>query len=133
MKVSRITSRRRRIFSQRRKQLVQELEDMEPFCRGSLHAFRVKKNNARKTSGRRKRTEYRQYYNWEESVDGRRTSRTLRIEQVEYIRVGIARYEAFREWQKSFVKAMEEEYLSTPEWEATAVGKKRAPDTKKTA
>lgn len=91
----------KRMLKERRKKLVAELEALAPFCRGSLHPFSVKRNGK----------EWR-YCSWEVGSGPRRKNRTLRIEEVERIRLGIARRKAYEAWRTRYEETMETSFLA---------------------
>ncbi|MCX7004739.1 MAG: hypothetical protein NTV22_15910 [bacterium] len=101
MKTVPMTTAARDALSQRRESLLKELATLAPFCRGSLHPFRV----------RRGAKEW-QYYTWEVGSGTRRANRTLRVQQVEHIQAGIARRKAYEQWRANFEQTMEECFLA---------------------
>ena len=113
MKVSTLSEKQIKTNIKRREKLLSDLNSMLLFCRGSLHKFRVKRKT--KIDGE----SYRYYYNWERIINGKRVSRTVRLDQVEYIRAGIARFKAFKNWSREFENIMEKEYLSKTDWQNT--------------
>ena len=120
MKVTKLTEKQINTNIKQKEILFSDLNSMLPFCRGSLHKFRVKRKT--KINGEN----YRYYYNWERIVNGKRVSRTVRLDQVEYIYAGIARYKAFKKWSREFENIMEKEYLAKADWQnANAKTKKR--------
>jgi len=115
MKVTTTSDVCRRTRVARKANLLQQLQDMLPFCRGSIHAFR---KPAGKKAARVGQTG-RAYYNWERWIDGKRVSSTLRVDQVEHIRTGIAGYQAFTRLTQELADVMEQEHLAAPAWQAT--------------
>ena len=116
MKVTTTTEASRRACAVRKASLLSQLQEMLPFCRGSIHPFR-KPAGRQDTPASRKRHEY---YNWERWIDGKRVSTTLRVDQVEHIRAGIAGYQVFTRLTQELAEAMEEEHLAVPAWQDTA-------------
>lgn len=123
MKVTQTTDTDRQACAARKEGLLRQLRDMLPICRGSIHPFR------KPASGKGKAKQGREYYSWERWIDGRRVSATLRVDQVEHIRAGIAGYQAFTHVVRELAAAMEEEHLSAAAWQETA----RPGPVKKTA
>lgn len=119
MKVPKLTEKQINTNIKRREILLSDLNSMLPFCRGSLHKFRVKRKT--KINGEN----FRYYYNWERIVNGKRVSRTVRLDQAEYIYAGIARYKAFKKWSREFENTMEKEYLSKADCQSVNAKKKR--------
>lgn len=101
MKTIEVNEAGKRMLEKRRKELVMELEALAPFCRGSLHPFSVKR------SGK----EWR-YCSWEVGSGSQRKSRTLRIEEVEHIQLGIARRKAYEAWRTQYEGIMETVFLA---------------------
>lgn len=101
MKTINVTEAGKRMLEERRKKLVAELEALAPFCRGSLHPFSVKRNGK----------EWR-YCSWEVGSGPQRKSRTLRIEEVEHIQLGIARRKAYEAWRTRYEGTMEMVFLA---------------------
>lgn len=110
MKTILLTTAARDALRQRHESLLKELATLAPFCRGSLHPFRV----------RRGAKEW-QYYTWEVGSGTRRVNRTLRVQQVEHIQVGIARRKAYELWRANFEQTMEDCFLA----DARGIEKKR--------
>ena len=119
MKVLTLSEKQIKINIRQRVKLLSELNSMLPFCRGSLHKFCVKRKT--KIDGEN----YRYYYNWERIINGKRVSRTVRLDQVESIRAGIARFKAFKNWSREFENIMEKKYLSKADWQNINAKKKR--------
>jgi len=74
MKISILTEKESKAIIKQREKLFSDLNSMLPFCRGSLHKFRVKRKA--KINGE----EYRYYYNWERIIDGKKISRTVLLD-----------------------------------------------------
>jgi len=119
MKISILTEKETKAIIKQREKLFSDLNSMLPFCRGSLHKFRVKRKT--KIDGE----QYRYYYNWERIIDGKKVSRTVLLDQVEFIRAGIARHKAFKKWSRDFENILEKEYLSKPKFQNLCTAKKK--------
>ena len=129
MKVTITTDAGRIACAMKKASVLRQLQEMLPFCRGSIHPF--SKPAGRK--GARASRKCREYYNWERWIDGRRVSTTLRVDQVEHIRAGIAGYQAFMRLTQELAETMEEEHLAAPTWQDTArtVKKTNGPTTRR--
>jgi len=113
MKVTTTTDASRIACAMRKASLLRQLQEVLPFCRGSIHPFS-------KPAGKKDKRKRREYYNWERWIGGKRISTTLRVDQVEHIRAGIAGYQAFTRLTQELAETMEQEHLAAPTWQDTA-------------
>ncbi len=125
MKIKNTTKSKIKNNSKRINNLCRELDFVLPFCRGSIHKVFKTCGKPGCSCEKDKSKRHGPYYSWIMVIDGQKVQRTLRLDQVEFIRTGIARYAAFKKWKNKFEKNMEFAYLSAPEWQMTDLSKKK--------
>ncbi len=131
MKIKNVTKKQCKTNLKQINQSRQTLNSIMPFCRGSIHKVYKTCGKPGCSCQKDESKKHGPYYSWIMTKDGKKIQRTLRLDQVEFIKTGIARYRAFQKWRKKFEENMEEAYLSDNEWQMTALSKKKTKDRKK--
>jgi hypothetical protein len=92
--------------------LLAQLNEMLPFCRGTLSQTYLTCGKPGCACARDKTHRHGPYYQWTVMEHGRVIHRTLRPAMAEVVRLGIARRAVFEEWCRTFAAHMEEHALA---------------------
>ncbi len=95
-----------------KQRLLTGLASMLPFCRGTLSKTYLTCGKPSCACAKDPSRRHGPYYQWTVMEKGEITHRTLKPDEAETVRVGIARRHLFEEWCRRYAVVMEQEALA---------------------